>query len=182
MIFRFSISDGRELLAITPSSRYYDTLETNDIQILDFNMEAVAGTLPPSIETPLHIGIYQARSDVNAIVHTHSAFACAVAVTGTDIPPIMEDQVAVIGGEIKTAGPEAKNITEALGERNAVLLANHGGVSVGRNMHEAFTVCELLEKTAKIYYLASSLGRINILPSKAKKACKKSEAGLTKDY
>jgi L-fuculose-phosphate aldolase len=60
-------------------------------------------------------------------------------------------------------------VISALGPRNAVLLANHGAVSVGRDMREAFTICELAEKTAKIYVCALSLGGINPLPAQAAK-------------
>ena len=60
-----------------------------------------------------------------------------------------------------------RNVLSALGPRNALLLANHGVLSVGRNMREAFTVCELVEKTAKIYACALSLGKVNPLPAEA---------------
>ncbi len=166
--------NGRQLMAITPTSRHYDTLKVKDIPIIDFDGQRVAGDLPPSIETPLHIGIYKARKDVNAIIHTHSVFASAAAVAGLDIPPIVEDQVALLGGEIKLAGYAASgtpeqmtNVLTALGERNAVLLAHHGAVGTGRTMRDAFTACELLEKTARIYFLTLSTGKVNLLPEKA---------------
>jgi len=168
-------SDGKnQLIAITPTSRHYDTLKIEDIPIIDFEGRKVAGDLPPSIETPLHMGIYQARKDVNAVIHTHSVFASAAAVAGIDIPPILEDQAAFLGGEIKLAGyalsgtPEQlTNVLAALGERNAVLLANHGAVGMGRTMRDAFTACELIEKTARVYFLALSAGKINQLPAKS---------------
>ena len=170
---RLPPEEGRELMAITPSSRHYDQLRADDIQIVDFEAEPVEGNLPPSIETRLHIAIYKARKDINAIVHTHSTFASAIAVAGLDIPAILEDQVALIGGEIKLArsapsGSEDQMITivAALGDRNAALLANHGAVALGRTPREAFTVCQLIEKTAKVYYLALSLGKVNPLPTK----------------
>ena len=165
----------RQLIAITPTSRHYDTLKIDDIPIIDFDGNNVDGSLPPSIETPLHIGIYQARKDVNAIIHTHSVFASAAAVAGFDIPVILEDQAAILGGEIKTAGytlsgtPEQlTNALAALGDRNAVLLANHGAVGTGRSMRDAFTACELIEKTARVYFLALSAGKVNQLPKKAR--------------
>jgi L-fuculose-phosphate aldolase len=164
---------GRQLMAITPTSRHYDTLGIDDIPIIDFDGQRVAGELPPSIETPLHIGIYRARKDVNAIIHTHSVFASAAAVAGLDIPPILEDQVASLGGAIRLAGyalsgtPEQlNNVLAALGERNAVLLANHGAVGTGGTMRDAFTACELIEKTARVYLLALSAGKVNLLPEK----------------
>jgi L-fuculose-phosphate aldolase len=166
----------RQLIAITPTSRHYDTLRVNDMPIIDFDGRNVEGSLTPSIETSLHIGIYRARKDVNAIIHTHSVFASAAAVAGLDIPVILEEQVACLGGEIKLADyalsgtPEQlTNVMGALGNRNAVLLANHGAVGTGRTMRDAFTACELIEKTARVYLLALATGKVNKLPEKARK-------------
>lgn len=170
---------GRELLAITPSFRYYDSLTIDDIQVIDFEAEPVEGDLAPSVETMLHIGIYQARRNINAVIHTHSVFASVISVAGLEIPAILEDQVTFLGGEIKLAkyalsGSQelVENAIAALGERNAVLLSNHGAVGVGRTMREAFTACELLEKTAKIYFSALVLGKVNPLPEEAVEAGK----------
>ena len=126
----------------------------------------------PSVETMMHIGIYQARKNIKAVIHTHSVFASAVAVAGMDIPSILDDQVTFIGGEIKLAGhalsgseEQVDNVIAALGNRNAVLLPNHGAVGIGKTLRDAFTVCELLEKTARIYCLALTLGNANLLPA-----------------
>ena len=119
----------------------------------------------------LHTGVYGAREEINAVIHTHSVFASAVSVVGRDIPAILNDQVAFLGGTIKLAkyapaGSQelAENAVLALEDRNAVLLANHGAVGIGRTMDDAFTACELIEKTAKIYLLALSTGTVNHLP------------------
>lgn len=167
---------GRELLAITPTSRHYDTLAVEDIPIVDFNGKIVEGKLAPSAETPLHIGIYKARQNIGALIHTHSVYASAMSVAGKDIPPILEDQVAFLGGEIKTAGyalsgtPElVKNVISALEDRTAVLLPNHGAVAAGRTMRDAFNAAELMEKTAKIYLLALMAGKVNLVPPEALK-------------
>ena len=156
--------------------RYYGK---DDIPIIDFDGKNTDGNLPPSIETPLHISIYRARKDVNAIIHTHSVFASAAAVVGVDIPVILEDQAALLGGEIKVAGyalsgtPELfANVLAALGDRNAVLLANHGAVGTGLTMRDAFTACELIEKTARVFFLALSVGKVNRLPKKARETLK----------
>jgi len=174
---RLPSEGGRELLAITPSSRYYDVLSVDDIQVIDFEAKPVEGNLPPSAETMLHIGIYQARKNINAIIHTHSVFASAIAVAGLDIPAILDDQVAFLGGEIKLAEhalsgsqEQVANVLIALEDRNAVLLPNHGAVGIGRTVREAFTACELIEKTAKIYLLALSTGKVNLLPAEAMEA------------
>ena len=163
---------GRELLAITPSGRYYDSLKLDDIVVVDFAGQRVEGELKASIETVMHTEVYKARKKVNAIVHAHPAFCSAIAVAGMDIPPLIDEQVIYIGGEIKVAeyalpgSPDlAKNAVSALGPRNAVILANHGVLSVGRDMREALTVCELAEEMAKIYVSALSLGKVNTLPA-----------------
>ncbi len=168
---RLGPQGGRPLLAITPSSRDYLTLGPDDIQILDLKAQKIEGDLPPSAETPLHIGIYRARKDVNAVIHTHSVFASAMAVAGISIPAILDEQAAFLGGEIKLAkyAPSGsaglvKNAVSALGNRNAVLLANHGAVGVGLNLPAALHACELLENTAMIYLLALSTGSVNELP------------------
>jgi L-fuculose-phosphate aldolase len=82
--------------------------------------------------------------------------------------------MAFLGGEIKLAGhalsgtPEqVANVIAALGDRSAVLLPNHGAVGTGLTMRDAFTACELIEKTARIYLLALAAGKVNQLPVKA---------------
>ena len=171
---RLGEHSGRELLAITPNARYYDSLDVDDIVVADFEGENVEGKLAISIEKMLHIGVYKARKKVNAIIHTHPVFGSAISVAALEIPAFLDDQVTYIGGEIKVAeyalpGTQdlVENVLSALGPRNAVLLANHGALSVGRDMREAFTICELVEKTAKIYVYALSLGRVNPLPAEA---------------
>lgn len=171
---RLPPEDGRELLAITPNRRYYDLLTIDDIQVIDFEGEPVEGELVPSVETMLHIGIYQTRRNINAVIHTHSVFASAISVTGLEIPAILDDQVTFLGGEIRLAkyalpGSQelVENVLAALGERNAVLLPNHGAIGIGRTMRESLTACELVEKTAKIYLLALMLEKVNPLPPEA---------------
>ncbi len=163
---------GRGLVAITPNNLCYDDMCIGDIGVVDFEGQRVEGELTTSIETMLHIGIYKARGKVNAVVHTHPIYSSILSVTGMEIPPILDDQVTYLGGEIKIADyslPGSQelvtNAVPALGPRNAVILANHGAVTVGRDMREAFTHCEMLEKTARIFIFALSLGKINPLPA-----------------
>jgi L-fuculose-phosphate aldolase len=171
---RFREPSGRELVVITPTGRYYNTLGLDDLIVVDVDGERVDGRHAPSEEKLLHIGVYKARQKVNAVIHSHPVFGSAVACAGLDIPAFLDDQVVYLGGEIKVAAYAlpgslelAKNVIAALGSRNAVLLANHGALSVGKDMQEAFSLCELLEKTARTYTCALSLGRVNPLPIEA---------------
>ncbi len=175
---RFRDPGGREMVAITPSGRHYDTMVAGDIVVLDIEGRRVAGELAPSIETGMHLAIYRARRNVDAVVHTHSVYASVLAVTGLEmIPALLDDQVTFLGGEIRVAeyglpgSPElARNATAALGQRDAALLAHHGALAVGRDLREAFDHCQLLEKTAKIYALARMMGDVRALPPHALEA------------
>lgn len=169
---RFREPSGRELVAITPSGRHYDTMKAEDIVLVDLEGQRVEGELAPSIETILHVGIYKARKKTCAVVHAHAVFGSTIAVTGREIPSLLDDQVTFLGGEIKVAAyalpgsPElARNAVAALGPRNAVVLANHGTLAVGRNLREAFNNCELLEKAARVYVLAMGLGALTPVPA-----------------
>ena len=182
---RLPADSGRELLAVTPSARYYDTLAAEDIQVVDFAARPVEGDLPPSIETKLHIGIYRARPAAGAVVHTHSVYASALAVAGRGIPAVLEDQVAFLGGDIRVAGAapagsdeEVERIIAALEGRSAALLPNHGAVALGRDMREAVTAAEILEKTAQSYLLALGAGNANPLPAATLRMCLAVYAGL----
>lgn len=156
---------GEACIAITPSGMRYDHLVPEDIVVLDLRGNIISGARRPSIEVPLHLAIYNARADVLAIIHTHSVYATAMAVARREIPAAAEDLVQIVGGNVRVneyalPGTEKLgiNTVKALEGRNAVLLANHGLVGVGRNLEEAFKVCQVVEKSAQITLLAQLMG------------------------
>ena len=136
--------------------------------------------MAPSSEVKLHLAVYRRRDDVGAVMHSHSVHASALAIAGLGIPAVLEEEVAFLGGDIKAAefGPSgserlANNAVRALGDRNAVILANHGAVGVGRTLREALDACELLEKAAKAFILASAIGSVKPLTAQAVNAARK---------
>ena len=154
-----------EHIAITPSGTMYDQMTTDMVVISNMDGE-VLGEGIPSSELPMHLAIYKAYPEVQAIVHTHSPHSSAISALRRDIPPIMDDQVSILGGDVRCAkyamsgsAQLGDNTVIALKDRNACLWANHGAVCVGRSMDEAFMCAEILEKTAQIYLLASPLGK-----------------------
>ncbi len=166
------IEDGGALMAITPSGAEYETLRSKDILVTDMDIEPVDGDGIPSSESLLHAEIYRRRSDVGAVMHTHSAFATAAAVAGVDIPLIIDEMALVVGGEVKvseyafpSSGALAANVCAALGGRNAALIRNHGVVGVGADLGEALKVCELVEHAARVLLYASALGGATPLPT-----------------
>ncbi len=160
------------LMAITPMGVPYAGMEESDIVVVDRDLEPVEGDLPPSSESLLHLDIYARREDVAAVVHTHSVFSSVAAVIGREIPPILDEMVVYIGGGIRVSryafpGTQelAENVCEALEERNAALIRNHGAVGVGSTVEEALRVCALVERVAKIHTYAALSGRVDTLPS-----------------
>ena len=159
------------IVLITPTSRPYRELSPEDMVVIDLEGETVAGEHAPSSETATHLAIYKARGEVGAILHTHSIYASVAAVAGMEIPPILDEMVVKLGGEIRVADyafPSTEELAQrachALEDRNAVLLRNHGLVGVGRTRWEALEVCQLVERAAQIFVHASMLGRANPLP------------------
>ena len=160
-----------DLLALTPSGKPYVTLVDDDIVVSDFEVEPIEGDLVPSTESLLHVAIYRARPDVQAVIHTHSIFASVTAVAGLEIPPIVDETTITLGGPIKISdyafpGTQnlADNVCKALGERKAALIRNHGVVAVGRDLPEAVEICMHVERVAQIFVYASLLGKVNVLP------------------
>ena len=161
---------GDDRIAITPSQIPYATLSPDEILIVDQEGAVVYGHGAPSSELPLHLAVYFARADVGAVVHTHSVYATALAVGGTDLPVVLDEQTAVLGGVVRVAdfAPSssqelANNVVSALGDGKAALLRNHGAVAVGRDLDEALAVAVFLERVAKIYAIASAIGPVQEL-------------------
>lgn len=155
-----------DVVVITPSGLEYDRLHPRDMVVVDLDGGPVEGHLRPSTELPMHLAVYHARPDVHAIIHTHSLYASALAVARRSIPPILEDLVAVVGGAVPVAdyAPSgsvqlAEMAAAALAKVDAVLLANHGVVAVGRSLKDAFQVARIVEKAAQVFTYAEIVGR-----------------------
>lgn len=160
------LPDNRGLV-ITPSGKNYSKLAVEELCFVDWNGKVLEGSLRPSSELLIHTATYQARPDCRGVVHTHSAFACAMAVTRTDMPVFIDELMYVTGGPVKVAeygfpgSPElARNLVAALENRQAALLANHGVIGLGDDLHEALHVCEVVEKLSEVYINARKLGQI----------------------
>jgi len=156
---------------ITPSGMPYESLQPEDLVVMDLEGNIVDGERKPSSEYRLHVRIYKGRPDAGAIVHVHSPWALAYAVAYQPIPVLLEESAQVLGGPVPVAryahaGTDelAAAACEALGkESKAVLLANHGLVGLGKNLEEALLVCIIAEKTARIGLTARLLGTVNSL-------------------
>ncbi len=166
-----SVRVDEDTFAVTPSGHGYDNLMPQDIVIVDTAGNTLDGTLIPSSELPLHLAIYKAQPDAEAVVHTHSIYASACAAARRDIPPLIEDMVQIMGGPVHCAeyalpGTDelAQNVINAMGGKRAALMANHGVACWGTTLDEAMMVAGIVEKAAQLYCITQSIGGVVLLP------------------
>ena len=157
---------------ITPSGKKYESLKPEDIVFMGLNEEEKKNGLEnkPSSEWRFHRDIYINKKNAEAIVHAHSPHATAVSSHGKSIPPF-HYMIALAGGEdIKCAeyatfGTDelSRNIIEALENRSACLMSNHGQVAFGKNLDQAFELAQEIENICHQYTIALKLGKPKIL-------------------
>jgi L-fuculose-phosphate aldolase len=160
-----------EHVVLTPSSVHYVTMTPDEMVVVDLEGEVIEGERNPSVEKHMHLGVYKAREEANAIVHSHSIFASALAVLRKPLPSVIDEVVPKLGGEIRVADyamPGTKDlaryVVEALDMRSGVLLANHGSLCFGKSIEEALHNSLLLERSCKIYLMALQAGTPVELP------------------
>jgi len=163
-----SVRSGR-FAALSPSGVEYGLMKPEDVVVVDMDGRVKDGRLKPTSEMSLHLALYLSRPDIAAVVHTHSPYACVMACLGREIP-VFHYLVALAGRKIPVAPyacfgtPElARSAAGSMGDGKAVLLANHGMVSVGRSLSGAFRIAETVEFAAMVYSKALTLGEPRVL-------------------
>lgn len=154
---------------ITPSGLDYASLKPKDIVKVKKD-GSYKGPLKPSSEWRFHHDIYQVREDVNAIIHTHSKFATTLACLRQDLPPF-HYMIAVAGGKDIRCAPYATfgsqdlsdHAIEALKDRKACLLANHGMIVAAENLKKALAIAHEIELLCEQYLNALQVGEPHIL-------------------
>jgi L-fuculose-phosphate aldolase len=165
-------ADARHI-AITPSSIPYEVMQPEQVAIVDVESGNVVDG-HPSYELPMHLGVYRKRSDVAAIVHTHSPFVTTLSVLRRPLPPIIDEMLLYFGGTVDVTeyaftgtAEVGENVVAALGDRTAVILANHGNVCIGRDLAQALHVAISMESCARVYVEALRVGEPVTLPESA---------------
>ena len=164
--------DDMDGYLITPSGKKYDSLKPENIVFMGLNeeIENNDSANKPSSEWRFHRDIYLNKKDAQAIVHAHSPHATAVSSHGKSIPPF-HYMIALAGGEdIKcseyaTFGTKelSDNVINALTNRSACLMSNHGQVAFGKNLEEAFELAQEIENICQQYIIALKIGEPKIL-------------------
>lgn len=155
--------------AISPTGVSYEEMTPQDVVVVDLDGEIVDGGLKPTSEIAFHLALLNLRQDIQAVVHTHSSFATTVSCLGWELPAIHYHVgfagVSVPCAPYATYGTQelSNRICRTIGKRNAVLLANHGVVAVGRTLERAFITAEQVEYVARLYLQAKGVGEPVIL-------------------
>lgn len=162
---------SKDHILLTPSGMNKGLLLPEDIIVLDLAGNTVEGNGRASKEYPMHQLIYQMRPDVKAVVHTHPVFATAFALAGKNIPDNYLIETTMMLPDIalaEYAPPGTQALAEAIRPHvpvsNAILLKNHGALTYGKDLTDAYNKMEVLESIAKTIIISKVLGEPQVIP------------------
>ena len=167
-----SVRFEKDKLVITPSGINYLTMTERDVMVIDLDGNIIEGPHRPSTEWPMHAEIYKNRPDVDSVVHTHSPYATAFSVINEPIPLVLIEMVLFLLREVPVAPVATQGtpdvgvgVVNALGTDGvACLMQNHGALTVGKTLEEAYIRSEYLEDSAKICHMARAIGTPTVMP------------------
>jgi L-fuculose-phosphate aldolase len=153
-----------DTILIKPSGVSMGALKTEDLALVDLHGKQIRGELSISIETPMHTAIYRTRHDVQGVVHSHAPTATGFGVAGIEILPILIDMFLFIPNGVPIASfefPGTQELAEVVKKKiknfNAVILENHGIVTVGPSIEDAYNLNIMVEECAKTQLIATLL-------------------------
>ncbi len=163
------VDKSRSFALITPTGVPFLELVAAQLAIVDLDGNLLHGEYLPSSELQMHLEIYRARPDVRSVVHTHSRFATTFAVLNRPIEAV-HYVLAFAGPSVEVAPYRTygskelgKSCVSTLGDRNAVLLQNHGVIAVGCTAAKALNVAQSVEYTAELLWRALCIGTPTVL-------------------
>ena len=166
-----SIRVGENEVLCSPTMICKGFMKPEDICAVDLDGKQIAGTRKRTSEILLHLSIMRHRPDVKAVVHCHPPHATAFAVAGEAIPQCVLPEVEVFMGEVPIAPYEtpggqkfADTVVPFLKATNTIILRNHGTVSFGKDLQDAYWKTEILDAYCRILLLAKQLGPIEYFP------------------
>ncbi len=164
------LPDGNVVL--TPSSLPYQTMTIADLVVTDIDGNVLEGERSPTTEKDLHLSCLRKHDDIHAVMHCHAMFATMFAITHQPIPCVIEEVDVYIGGDVPVANYKmtgskqlGEEVSEWVGDRAAVLMANHGLLTVGKDPADCLKLAQLVERTAQIVWGARLLGDLVPLPA-----------------
>lgn len=168
---------GDDLVQIKRKGVALDEVDADDVIELDLARDELRLTPEMHLEAVLHTEVYRARPDVGAVVHGHPPFVTAFAATGATLEMLTHDSVLFSEGlavfeetpEMITEVAEGKAVADALGDKRAVILRNHGVLVVGKTVPWAVLTALTLERAVRLQSIARTLGTLRpIAPDRAR--------------
>jgi len=154
-----------DTICLTPSSTPYRDITPEGLAVVDLDGKSVEGSTRPSTEKAMHLACYRQFPEVGGVVHCHPLHASMFAVAHRPVPPAVEEALVYVGGSIPVAhyamtGSDelAAEVVLHLGDRSAVLMANHGMLCIGKDPTDALHTALVAEHTAHIVFGAQLLG------------------------
>jgi L-fuculose-phosphate aldolase len=163
---------GADTFLIKPSRACLGKLKPEELVLVDLKGNKISGKRDISAETPMHAAIYRARLDVQAVVHTHAPTATAFGIAGKEILPFQIEMFMLLPKGVpivpfKQPGSKAlaAAVQKKMADHEAVILENHGIVTVGSTLEGACSLNEMVEEAAKIQLTVMLLtgGNVNSL-------------------
>ncbi|KAF0140671.1 MAG: L-fuculose-phosphate aldolase [Stygiobacter sp.] len=160
-------------ILITPTGISKGFMKPDDLIVLDLDGNLVEGKRKQSSEANMHLQIYKSRPDVMSVCHTHPPYATGFAVAGIPLDKMVLPEVIIVLGSIPLVEYGTTGTDELYGmiskyvlDYDAFLLANHGVVTLGKTVIDAYHKMETVEHAAKIQFIAAQLGNVNTLNKK----------------
>jgi L-fuculose-phosphate aldolase len=161
--------DKRQVL-ITPTGINKGFIKTSDLIVVDMDGKIINGNRKPTSEIQVHLQIYKERANVNSVCHLHPPYATGFAASGIPLDRYILTEAEITLGEIPLIeyalpGTEelALKLIPYLQDSDGFLLANHGAITVGTDIFDAYNNMETLEHTVHILYIARQLGNLKTL-------------------
>jgi L-fuculose-phosphate aldolase len=158
------------MVIISPSGKDKATIISNDIAILQIDGKLISKNITPSVETSMHLAIYNMNENVKAIIHAHPTTASAFTAMKTPInTKLIEESYVILDVPLKLnyaqMGSEtlAQQTAKACQTNSCLLLENHGVLCTGKTLFEAYDKIEVLEEAAKLTLITNLLNDINPL-------------------
>ena len=156
---------GEELVYIKPKGLGLEEVKADDIVLINMEGDLIEGKHPLHGETPIHTEIYKARKDVGSIVHVHPLFTTAFSAVQSSFRSLNQDGVLFPKGAPTFKSPElivkkdqGQALAEELGQSDAILLKNHGIVTVGNRIQEACLNALFFERALRLQAIATIFG------------------------
>jgi L-fuculose-phosphate aldolase len=172
-----SVRIDRDRLLVTPTGVSKYLVRAVDMVVADMEGRKLAGTRKVTSEIGMHLAIYGKRADVQAVIHAHPPIATAFACAGWPLDEMFCQEAVMTLGPVPlaryaTTGTDevAESLAPLVEEHNAILMANHGAVTCGGNLLDAFLKMETLEHVAQIRLAAHQLGNIRTLEGEQTKS------------